>query len=101
MTIHIQIRADKQVIRVNLPASGELNMEQAIGLARDLIDAVTQCGHEVKMNVEVPRHQPTDVQLMTAIQRVAHLRKSLDQQAAWNDDKVNTELVTRVLQACL
>ena len=101
MTINIQIRADKQAIRVSLPASGELNMEQAIGLARDLIDAVTQCGHEVKMNVEVPRHQPTDLQLATAVQRVAHLRKTLDQTAPWNDAKVNTELVSRVLQACL
>ena len=97
----VQIRGDKQAVRVELPPDGELSVQEAIDLARDLIDAVTQCGHQVKMNVEVPRHQPTDLQLQTAIQRVAHLRKSLDQQAAWNDLKVNTELVTRVLAACL
>lgn len=99
--MNIQIRNDRQAIRVDLPASGELNMEDAVTLARDLIDAVTQCGHQVKMDVEVPRHQPSDLQIATAIQRVAHLRKTLDQQAAWNDVKVNSELVMRVLGACL
>lgn len=97
----VQIRGDKAAIRVELPPDGELSMEEAVQLARDLIDAVTQCGHQVKLDVEVPRHQPTDVQLQTAIQRVAHLRKSLDGNAPWNDVKVNSELVMRVLGACL
>jgi hypothetical protein len=96
----VQIRNDKQALRVELPASGEVDMPKAIELARDLIDAVTQCGFEVKMNVEVPRHKPSDIQIATAIQRVGHLRKNMVDKP-WNDVGTNTELVRRVLEACL
>jgi hypothetical protein len=100
MTVTVQIRSDKQALRFELPASGELNIEDSVALARDLIDAVTQCGHEVKMDVSVPRHQPTDQEVATAIHRVAHLRKTFDS-TPWNDTKANTELVMRVINACL
>ena len=96
----VQIRDDKAALRVTLPPSGELNMPAAIQLARDLIDAVTQCGFEVKMNVEVPRTQVTDTQLTTAAVRVGHIRRNAAQ-AAWNDSKVNAEIVMRVVEACL
>lgn len=95
----IQIRDDKQALRVTLPAP-EITMPEAIELARDLIDAVTQCGFEVKMNVEVPRHQPTDQQLALAVTRVGHIRRNA-QQAQWHDGKVNSEIVMRVVEACL
>lgn len=100
MTITVQIRSDKQAIRFEMPSSGELNIEESVALARDLIDAVTQCGHQVKMDVSVERHQPTELELATAVQRVAHLRKAYPT-AAWSDTKVNTELVMRVIGACL
>lgn len=96
----VQIRNDKAALKVTLPPTGELDMPAAIQLARDLIDAVTQCGFEVKMNVEVPRHQPTDQQLTTAVVRVGHIRRAAPQ-AAWNDPKVNAEIVMRVVEACL
>jgi hypothetical protein len=96
----VQIRGDKRALRVELPASGELDMPAAIQLARDLIDAVTQCGFEVKMNVEVPRHAPTDQQLATAVVRVGHIRRNA-MQARWDDGKVNSEIVMRVVEACL
>ena len=78
-----------------------LTPQAAIDLARDLIDAVTQRGFEVKMTVDVPRHQPTPAQIAHAVVRVGHLRKTLDGSAPWNSDKVNRELVMRVLEACL
>lgn len=96
----VQIRDDKAALRVTLPPTGELDMPAAIQLARDLIDAVTQCGFEVKMNVEVPRHTPTDQQLALAVTRVGHIRRNA-MQAAWNDGKVNSEIVMRVVEACL
>lgn len=96
----VQIRDDKKALRVTLPPTGEVDMPAAIQLARDLIDAVTQCGYEVKMNVEVPRHQPTDQQLATAVVRVGHIRRNAIH-AAWNDGKVNSEIVMRVVEACL
>lgn len=95
--MNVQIRNDKQRIRAG---NDELDMEQAVQLARDLIDAVTQCGHEVKMNVEVPKHQPSDAQLRTAITRVAHLRRTYADRE-WTDDTVNRTLVEHVLKACL
>ena len=100
MTVNVQIRNDMQAIRVAMPKSGELNIEDSVALARDLIDAVTQCGHEVKMDVQVERHQPTNQEIATAVHRVAHLRKTFDA-TAWNDTKANTELVMRVIEACL
>lgn len=95
----VQIRDDKQALRVTLPAP-EITMAEAIELARDLIDAVTQCGFEVKMNVEVPRHQPTDHQLALAVTRVGHIRRNA-QHARWDDGKTNSEIVMRVVEACL
>jgi len=100
MSVNVQIRNDMQAIRFEIPDSGELSIEQSVALARDLIDAVTQCGHEVKMDVQVARHQPTDTEIATAVHRVAHLRKTFDS-TAWNDVKANTELVMRVIDACL
>ena len=100
MTVKVQIRGDQQAIRVAMPKSGELNIEDSVALARDLIDAVTQCGHEVKMDVQVARHQPTDTEIATAVHRVSHLRKTFDA-TPWNDVKANTELVMRVIEACL
>lgn len=96
----VQIRDDKAALRVTLPPTGELDMPTAVQLARDLIDAVTQCGFEVKMNVEVPRTKITDTQLTTAAVRVGHIRRNAAQ-AAWNDSKVNAEIVMRVVEACL
>lgn len=95
----VQIRGDQQALRVDPPVV-ELDMAQAVQLARDLIDAVTQCGYEVKMNVEVPRHVPTDVQIEHAIVRVGHLRRAAAERR-WNDTKTNTEIVRRVLELCL
>lgn len=95
----VQIRGDQQALRVDPPVA-ELDMPQAVQLARDLIDAVTQCGHQVKMDVEVPRHVPTDAQIAQAIVRVGHLRRTALERA-WNDQKTNTEIVMRVLEACL
>ena len=95
-----QIRDDTKAIRVSVPPTGELDMPAAVELARDLIDAVTQCGFEVKMNVEVPRHQPTDMQLALAVTRVGHIRRNAAQ-ARWDDGKVNSEIVMRVVEACL
>lgn len=96
----VQISNDRKVLRVvGFPETGEVTMQEAIQLARDLIDAVTQCGFEVKMTVDVPRPQPSVDQIRTAVHRVGHLRKSLT--APWNDTKTNTELVMRVLEACL
>ena len=97
----VQVHDTKQALRITLPSDGVLTMQDSIQLARDLIDAVTQCGYEVKMTVDVPRHQPTNLQIATAIARVGHIRKALDQSAPWNDVKVNTEIVMRVLEACL
>ena len=100
--MNIQISNDRKVLRVvAFPESGELTMQEAISLVRDLIDATTQCGYEVKMTVDVPRHKPTVDQIRTAVHRVGHLRKSLENNVPWNDTKVNTELVMRVLEACL
>lgn len=106
----IKIRDDKAALLVQgLRAPGgsivltpcELSISESVQLARDLMDAVTQCGFELKMTVDVPRHQPTDMQIATAITRVGHLRRDLDGQAPWNDVKTNTEIVMRVLGACL
>lgn len=99
--MNIQIRSDKQAVRVTLPAAGELTIPEAAQLARDLIDAATQCGYEVKMTVEVPRHQPTPQQIAVAIRRVGFIRRELDQSAPWDDVKVNQDIVMRVLAACL
>jgi hypothetical protein len=96
----VQLRSDKLAVRIDVPPTGELDPPAAIQLARDLIDAVTQCGFEVKMNVEVPRHQPTDQQLALAVTRVGHIRRNA-QQARWDDGKVNSEIVMRVIEACL
>jgi len=98
--VTVQIRDDKKALRVSIPPTGELDMPAAIELARDLIDAVTQCGFEVKMNVEVPRHQPTDMQLALAVTRVGHIRRNA-QHAKWDDGKTNSEIVMRVVEACL
>lgn len=98
--MNIQISNDRQILRVvGFPSSGELTLPDAIQLARDLIDATTQCGYEVKMTVDAPKYQPTDDQIRTAIHRVGHLRRNLN--APWNDVRTNTELVARVLGACL
>ena len=98
--MNIQISNDRKALRLtDVPEDRELAMSEAVQLARDLIDAVTQCGFEVKMTVDVPRHQPSVDQIRTAVHRVGHLRKSLT--APWNDMKTNTELVMRVLEACL
>ena len=96
----VQTRDDKKAIRVSIPPTGELDMPAAIELARDLIDAVTQCGFEVKMHVEVPRPQPTEMQLALAVTRVGHIRRNAAQ-ARWDDGKVNSEIVMRVVEACL
>lgn len=96
----VQIREDKQAFRVTLPPTGEIDAPAAIELARDLIDAVTQCGFEVKMSVEVPRAQPTDAQLALAVTRVGHIRRNA-QHARWDEGKVNSEIVMRVVEACL
>lgn len=95
----VQIHDTKQLLRVDPPAV-ELKIEDAVQLARDLIDAVTQCGFEVKMDVEVPRHVPTEAQITHAVARVSHIRKSYTDRP-WNDERVNRELVMRVLEACL
>jgi hypothetical protein len=97
--VTVQIRGDNQALRLDPPVT-ELTMAEAIDLARDLIDAVTQCGFEVKMDVEVKRHTPTDQQLQTALRRVWHVRKAAQEQA-WPDERLNQELVSRVLEACL
>lgn len=97
--MNVQIHDNVLALRVvDMPEI--LDMQSAVQLARDLIDAVTQCGHEVKLNVEVPRHQPTDMQLATAITRVAHIRRA-SQDKPWNDTPVNADIVNRVLEACL
>ena len=98
----VQIHETKQAIRIQSEAAdGDyLDMQSAIKLARDLIDAVTQCGYEVKMNVEVPRHQPTQMQLVAAVARVSHIRRA-NQDRPWNDQHTNTDIVMRVLEACL
>ena len=95
----VQIRSDKLAIRVDPPIT-ELDFKSAVDLARDLIDAVTQCGYEVKMDVEVPRRQPTDAQLAQALHRVGHIRRT-GLERAWNDQRTNMEIVARVLEACL
>lgn len=99
--MNIQISNDQRAIRVvDLPANGELTIEQATELGRDLWDAVRQCGYELKMTVDVPRHVPTDIQVETAAVRVAHIRRAA-QDRPWNDARTNRELVMRVLEACL
>jgi hypothetical protein len=102
-SLRVQIHDTKQQLRLELAdgTATEINMADAVQLARDLIDAVTQCGHEVKITVDVPRHQPTDMQIATAITRIGHLRKTLDGRAPWNDVKANQEFVMRVLEVCL
>jgi hypothetical protein len=95
----VQIHDTKQALRVlDLPEL--LTIEQATALIGDLVDAVTQCGFEVKLTVDVPRHVPTDAQVSAAVRRVAHIRKTLEP-AAWNDERLNRELVVRVLEQCL
>lgn len=98
--IRVQIRDDRQAVRIDLPDDGALTMAEAVQLARDLIDAVTQCGHEVKMTVDVPRHRPSDAQIAVAVARIGHLRRSMDAKP-WNDARTNQEFVQRVLEACL
>ena len=95
----VQIRSDKLAIRLNPPVA-ELDFKEAVDLARDLIDAVTQCGYEVKLNVEVPRRAPTDAQLAQALHRVGHIRRTALERA-WNDQQTNMEIVARVVEACL
>jgi len=96
--VTVQINATQDKLRVEPPAS-ELSIEAAVELARDLIDAVTQCGHQVRMNVQVDR-QPTDEQIITAIRRVGHMRRELDRKP-WHDGKANAMIVEQVLKACL
>jgi hypothetical protein len=96
----IQLRSDKKAIRVDVEGQTDFSLEDATQLARDLIDAVTQCGAEVKIDVEVPRYKPSDHQVTVAIHRVGQLRKALSDRP-WNDVRANTELVHRVLEACL
>jgi hypothetical protein len=99
--MNIQTSADQRTIRVtDFPTNGELTIEQATELGRDLWDAVRQCGYEIKMTVDVPRHIPTDTQVETATVRVAHIRRA-NQDRPWNDLRTNKELVMRVLEACL
>lgn len=76
----------------------ELNVPDAIQLARDLIDAANQMGFTVGITVE--RKPPTEQQLETAVQRVAHIRRHYAS-AAWNHERTNREIVMRVLEACL
>ncbi|MEK9725792.1 MAG: hypothetical protein VW405_20230 [Rhodospirillaceae bacterium] len=95
----LQIRSDNQALRLEPPVA-DLTIPEAVTLARDLIDAVTQCGHEVKMNVEIPRHVPTEMQINAAVTRVGHLRRTAAERA-WHDDRTNREIVARVLEACL
>jgi len=96
--MNVQIRHDKQRIRAG---DDELDMEQAVQLVRDLIDAVTQCGHKVNMEVEVPRYVPPLEKINQAIIRIGHLRRDLDQSTPWHDKHTNTTFVMRVLEICL
>lgn len=97
----VQIHDTKQALRVvDLPEL--LTIEQATTLVGDLVQAVGQCGYEVKMTVDVPRHVPTDTQVAAAVARVAHIRKSFESQNdAWNNERLNREIVIRVLEMCL
>ena len=79
---------------------GTITIEEAAALANGLVDAIQQCDRELKITVQVPKHQPTQAQLIAAVARVSHIRRSM-QDRPWNDVKTNTELVMRVLEACL
>lgn len=104
----VQVNAEKSAVAIDLEAAVPMaphyrvpvTPQVAIDLARDLIDAVTQCGFEVKMTVEVPRTPPTQDQINRAVIRVGHLRRDIEHKAPWHDTKANTELVMRVLEAC-
>ena len=96
-------REDKEaicVIEMELNPDGSLSLKEANALYNGLCNAIRECGFEIKLTVEVPRHIPTEEQLNTAVHRVAHLRKSFDS-TPWNDLRANRELVRRVLEACL
>ena len=99
--MNIQLRGDKAAMRVNgLPDGNELTISEATDLINHLAAGVRECGHELKIEVEVPRHKIKPAQLEAAVIRVGHLRRQFENRP-WNDGKVNAEIVQRVLEACL
>ena len=94
----VQIRDDNKVVLDDLPERREFVFDppEAVRFAQSVIEAACRCGYVVRVEAQV--REPTDLQIAAAINRVGHMRRAAEDKP-WNDVKVNSDIVMRVLEA--